>query len=426
MTVRLASLLALTFSFIAPISAQQHTAASKDHSQLVYVIYVSRHGVRSPTGKASQYDRLSNAAWPTWPVKAADLTPHGYQVIRLFGEYDRTYLQSQGLFSSGCKDATHIKVHADSDQRTVATANALMEGMFAGCNVPVEANTEGVNDPLFHLPNGSVTPEQGALGVAAIAGRIGNDPASLSQAYREPLTEVDHILAICGEGQTAHQRTSIFDIPSTIDHGTGDHIASMRGPLSTAATLTENFLLEYTEGMPSKDVAWGCVDGAKLRSLINLHTISSDIVLRTPAVAIPQASALLRTIDLSLSQAATGRAVSGAFGKPGDKALFLVGHDTNLTNIAGSLNLNWLLDGRRDDTPPGATLVFELWRAHGQYSVRLYFTAQTLEQMRNATPLIGDERPPRVALFVPGCSSKDNSCTWTAFDHELKGILSKR
>ncbi len=62
-----------------------------------------------------------------------------------------------------------------------------------------------------------------------------------------------------------------------------------------------------------------------------------------------------------LQQAVTGKQVPGALGELGDRAVILVGHDTNLANIAGMLNLNWLIDGRRDDTPPGGALVFELW-----------------------------------------------------------------
>ena len=48
---------------------------------------------------------------------------------------------------------------------------------------------------------------------------------------------------------------------------------------------------------------------------------------------------------------------------PDDRLFILVGHDTNLANIAGALDLNWLIDGRRDDTPPGGALVFELWKS---------------------------------------------------------------
>ncbi len=90
-----------------------------------------------------------------------------------------------------------------------------------------------------------------------------------------------------------------------------------------------------------------------------------------------------------MQQAVAAQPVAGAIGKPGDRLLILVGHDTNLAAIAGALNLNWLIDGRRDDTPPGGALVFELWKTPGkeEYSVRTYYTAQSLDQMRNATPL---------------------------------------
>ena len=83
------------------------------------------------------------------------------------------------------------------------------------------------------------------------------------------------------------------------------------------------------------------------------------------------------------------KAFPDAMGKPSDRALYLIGHDTNLANVAGLLHLTWVADGRRDDTPPGSALVFELWQKRGtsEYTVRTYFTAQTLEQMRFSLPV---------------------------------------
>lgn len=51
--------------------------------------------------------------------------------------------------------------------------------------------------------------------------------------------------------------------------------------------------------------------------------------------------------------------------------------------------MTWIVDGRRDDTPPGGALIIELWknRKSEDYSVRLYYTAQTLEQMRSTATL---------------------------------------
>lgn len=121
----------------------------------------------------------------------------------------------------------------------------------------------------------------------------------------------------------------------------------------------------------------------------------------------PQASRLLRTIDWSIQEAITDKATLGAEGRPGDKLLVLVGHDTNLLNIASALNLHWELDGRRNDTPPGSALIFEVWknRVSGAHSVRLYFTSQTLEQMRNTSILTERNPPPKTIVSLSQCST---------------------
>jgi 4-phytase/acid phosphatase len=177
--------------------------------------------------------------------------------------------------------------------------------------------------------------------------------------------------------------------------------------------------------MSADHVGWGCVTSANLRSLIDLHTAATDFTLRTPALARVQASNLLDHIVRSLQQAAENKQIAGAPGKPTDRALFLIGHDTNLTSIAGLLGLTWIADGRRDDTPPGGALVFELWkeRKGGEFSVRTYFTVQSLEQMRSSTELNMSNPPPRVPVFLPGCSGKDISCPWPSFQKALRSVI---
>lgn len=215
-------------------------------------------------------------------------------------------------------------------------------------------------------------------------------------------------------------------MPASITPGESDHVVTLRGPLNTAGTLTENLLLEYVEAMPSEEVGWGCVDGPGLRKLINIHTAASDLSQRTPNVAVPQASRLLRTIDRSIQQAITGKPTSGAEGRPGDKLLVLVGHDTNLLNIAGALKLNWDLDGRRNDTPPGSALIFEVWRnrVSGAHSVRLYFTSQTLEQMRNSSALTEQNPPPKTVVYLPECSAAPGGYEISCFSHALEKVYS--
>jgi 4-phytase / acid phosphatase len=416
---------------ISVLMAESAPPVSKlQNADLEFVVYLSRHGVRSPTGKPAQYNAYSTAPWPTWDVPPGYLTAHGYRLMQEFGAFDRTQLESEGLLTArGCEETQHVRIYSDSDQRTRETGKALASGLFPACDVNVQALPEGVEDPLFHpLQAGVGTPDPD-LASAAIAGRIGTDPANLTNIYNAQLKALDTILATCGKPDGSGQtRTSLLDVPSSISRGKNDRSADLRGPLNTASTLTENLLLEYAEGMPASDVGWGCVDGNKLRWLLQLHTAASDYSQRTTPIARAQASNLLDHILLSMDQAVTGKPTRGALGVPGDRALFLVGHDTNLTNVAGLLNLTWIADGRRDDTPPGSALVFELWhsRTGKEEFVRLYYTAQTLEQMRSTAALTPGNPPDRVPLFIPGCSRQDFSCAWPEFSQMLLRTIDAR
>jgi len=405
---------------LPPTQPARAQAAPDAHLELVIVL--SRHGVRSPLTAQADLDKFSASPWPKWDVAPGILTAHGYQLMKDFGAWDRTKFAGEGLLSpTGCADAAHVTIVADTDERTRETGKALSEGMFPGCNVGVHSQPDGVTDPLFNTRKADFENPDAALAAAAIAGRIGGDPANLTETYRPQLAALDRILSGCGHLPPNPQRTSIFDVPTSPKPGSGDSLMAPRGPLVTASTLIENLLLEYTQGMSDADTGWGCVDGATLRFVMQANIAAWNFQDRTPAVARPHASHLLDDIRATLERGAIRKPVPGALGKPGDRMVILVGHDSNIVAVAGALGIDWIEDGRVDDSPPGGALVFELWRSAktGPF-VRVAFTAQTLEQMRNSVPLTPANPPAEAPIFVPACSRPDLSCTWDSFSAAMR------
>jgi 4-phytase / acid phosphatase len=418
------ALLATAICWIPLSTTGAQTTKQDGQEHLKFVLVLTRHGVRSPTWTNARLDEYSAQPWPKWPVKPGILTPHGKQLMTFFGSYYRAEFTERGLLSdSGCADAKDIYIRADSDERTVETAHGLADGIFPSCNIEVHSLGAGVRDELFR-PAGKSANADAKLALAALAGRIGDDPAALATAYRMPLEAMQKLLVSCMQDACAPAAKSLLGVQPSLTPATGDHLAELKGPLSTAATFAENLQLEYLDGMPDVQVGWGKVDQSSMTSLMALHAASSDLVQRTPTIARAQASNLLSQITRTLDQAEQHKPIPSAIGTPSDKVVFLVGHDTNISNLAALLDAHWLIGGyQRDDAAPGGALVFELWqRAERPDALRVYYTVQSLEQMRNTTPLSLQAPPAKAVVFLPGCSKAEAGapCDWSDFQRVVE------
>lgn len=409
---------------VASLGPQPSSAwAQEMHDQprkLTFVLILTRHGVRSPTWTNERLDEFSTQPWPVWPVAPGLLTPHGRSLMKAFGAFYRESFVSQGLLSgNGCTDVSRVYLWSDTDERTLETGHGIADGLLPGCSVEVHSLGKGKGDPLFHDHEAN-TVANAQTAFAAVAGRIGNDPAALSSAYHMPLVAMQRVLATCAKQPcSAEGSKNLPAVRASLDLGKGDHLVELRGPLTTAATFAENFQLEYLEGMSGEQLGWGQLDEKEIEDLMALHAASSDLVQRTPSVARAQASTLLQHILETLEQAELGKPVHGAIGPANEKLLFLVGHDTNISNIAALLDVHWLIDGyQRDDAAPGGALVFEIWRRPGDAdAVKIYYQVQSPQQMRNSLSLSLAEPPKKAFTFVPGCSraNDDASCNWKDF-----------
>jgi len=387
--------------------------------QLEYVVVITRHGVRAPAWDANRLNQYSSEPWPDWGVPAAYLTPRGRTLMTLMGSYYGQWLSSEGVVNRRtCASARYIYIWADTDQRTRETARALADGLLPKCRIAVHALEGSEADPLFDpIDAGRAKPDM-AVAAKAVRDRLGPDPQKIATEHRAAFGILHNILT---GGASARNRP--FESPGGTGVDIGDRSLELTGPLGTASTLSANLQLEYANGFTGRDLAWGRLNADNLLQVLELHSTYADLMRRTPYLARARGSNLLAHVRRSMEQAVTRKPVPGALGQPADRALFISGHDTNLSNISGMLGLSWHLPGYlTDDTPPGGALVFSLWReSAGKYLVKTQYVAATLDQMRRVAALTKAAPPAMQDVAIPGCggTTRHNPCRWDSFERVL-------
>jgi 4-phytase/acid phosphatase len=412
-------------AFAAPVPPSRRPAPQR----LAFVLILARHGVRAPSSPPAALDRYSLLPWPRWPVAPDNLTSHGYKLLQQLGAWNRTELANAGLLPpSGCL-AGAIYLYTDSEERTIQSGRALAQGLSPGCAPAVHSRPRGTRDPLFHFSPGVLDAATQAHMLASVRERMGGGPGQLTVAQQARLNALQSVLDGC---RPHHPCTALNRPPTLRLSQISSRVKinpqgglSMHGPVFTGASLAEDILLEYTQGMPRAQVAWGLLDRSQLSQIVALHTAEFAVKHRTPALARVQMSNLFSHILSTLQQAAQARAVPGAWGTPSQRLVVLDGHDTDIAAIAGLLHLHWTLDGRRDDTPPGSQLQFLLYRnARGEASIQMRIVMQTLRQMRGADPLTPSHPPASASLNLPGCTMK--RCSWKTFASVARRAINPR
>ena len=396
------------------------------------VVVLSRHGIRPPTDSA-KLAPLSASPWPSWPVPDGYLTPHGRDAMVLMGEFYRQRYVSAGLLPSrGCPEADTLFVWADVSQRTRATGDALLAGLAPGCDRKAGFRAGSGDDPLFDPIGAGIAHLDPALARQAILEAMGGSIEAMKEGWNPQLAALGNLLECCGEplclAQLGKPDCAFQDLPWAIEVKQNGRKVGLSGPLEDASTITEVFRMEYDENFPSDQVAWGRASTpVAITSLMILHKAKYDVVERAPYIARLGASMLLSQIRIALAQGQEAQdpgAAANDAGPPPAAMTVFVGHDTNLAELGSLLGLHWSLAGsQEDDTPPGGALVFERLRnpADGTRYVRVFFMAQTMDQVRFLAPLTGPGvAGPFVApVPVPGCApaaGMETLCTLADFE----------
>lgn len=406
-----ASLAFAVAAFCLAHGPQRAGAASDSASpaDLAMVVVMTRHGVRSPT-HPNELNAYSARPWPAWKVRPGYLTPHGAALMRGFGAaYGRRY-GSLAPAVAGCPARDAVFVWADTDQRTLATGRALLDGFAPKCSSIGVNHAATKTDTLFDPSVGRVDV---ARSKASLLGSLGGDPNSLTQTYARQYGELNAVLGCVAPATCKPLAGFTTSVASTGDGG----LAELSGGFDLAESAVGDMYLGYVEGLP--DAGWGRLDARTMLDLLALRSAQSRLVRQNPYTAQAHSSNILTHIAQTLEQGATATKSPEIAVPAGARVVFLVGHDTQLSQLAGLLRLSWLApQGPFNDAPPGGALVFELHApAASPAYVRLFFAAQRMTDMRAG---IGT-RPDFVPVYVPGCPSLD--CPLESFAKIVDGVV---
>lgn len=404
-------------------SSHGQAPGTQPELKLERVVFVMRHGIRPPTKDPALPVNYADQAWPKWPVDYGLLTLRGAEGAKLLGAGDRAYYQAQGLLpASGCPADGTIAAQASAKERTIKTGEAYLSTFAPGCAVALAHPADESADAMFHPLDSA--PEsfdghrayQEALALAPPGGMTAeatNDAAAVEL--------LNKALGCCGPQVCAKKDLKagcgLADMPTALVENKHDR-PELDGPLSLGSTISQTFLLEYLEGMPMKQVAWGRLTRDQIETLLRFHPIKFRYENGAPYVARAAAGPLVQVMLKALT------APEG-----GPRFTMLFGHDTNIADVGSLLGLDWQVKSYpKDDIPPGGALGFELYRDGGGHQfVRAFFRAQTMDQLRNLVPLTGSAQPYRAYLTIPGCDQKeaDSPCPLDRFTAIVQQKLSE-
>lgn len=372
-------------------------AADGDNARLLKIVALSRHGVRSPTQDMKTLSLWSSRSWPRWPVRPGHLTARGGRLITaMWTELRGTFMHLGLLPYAACPPPGAVFVRADTDQRTRATARAMLQGLAPGCDTGY-AVADGRPDPLFHPVKAGLCAFDPATAANDSLSMTGGGLERLHEEYNAPLALIDQLTAppspeLCAFFALPPQ-CRLSDLPTSISVSPQGRSVRLSGCLGIASSLAEIFLLEYGQ-WPGRDAAWGQVDGQVLGRLLPLHSRVFDVINRAPLVARARGSSLLKEMAAALEGSHYDQRLNAAH------LVVFVGHDTNIANIGGLLGVNWQAEGYPPNgIPPGGALFLELWGVGERREVRVRFYAQTPTALH--TPIAGEDARGPAHFLVP-------------------------
>ncbi|XP_063540770.1 glucose-1-phosphatase-like [Cydia strobilella] len=379
-----------------------NTVVSSHGLKLQQVIALSRHNIRTPTN--SNVTLYSPKTWPTFNEEAGYLTAKGSVLEKAMGKYVYDWLIEEKLLQTNSFE-DDVFVYANNVERTIETAKAFVEGAGFGVDVYYKNTTDA--DPVFEIVLKTDTEE--FIQEVTSAMEIKLNSFNLTDAYLELNKIVDL------ENSAACEYYSICDL-STLESGVSviDGKLTTKGGIRYGFLFLDHFLMEYYDGKPLDEVAWGEIRTPKQwKKLTAVSEASKDVRYRTKPSDKDMSSTLLEYM-------------TDVFKNGSRKFYLLVAHDTNISLLLSSLNFkNYTLNDQYEKEPIGGKVLFEKWydEVYGRELLRVRYVYQSSTQIRDGVEASITNPPLEALLQMEGCAFDANGfCLWDEFITVLNNV----
>lgn len=407
----------LGLSFVLSFSAQ--AIETLDNYTLEQVVVFSRHGLRAPLASpTSTLGKITPNQWPQWDTPASYLTTRGGVLESYFGHYFSEWLVDNKLLTENtCPSENEVYIYTNSLQRTIATGQYFTVGAFPGCIVPIIHKEKlGTMDPVFFPVISDDNPEFKQAAITSI-----NQTAhakgieGLNQKLNNTYQDLSNIINYTQSTNClADKQCDFTDLPTKIIIEKGKE-PGITGPLRTGTSIADAFILQYYEGAPLQDIAWGKIKNNKqFEQLVAIKEYYNTILFGSSVIAKQVAANLINYINQTFSE------------KNHTKFTFLVGHDSNVASLFSALKIkSYTLPDQFETTPIGGKVVFQKWRDNhsGEALMKIEYFYQSTDQIRNLTQLNRNNPPHKVTLAMENCPTNTMGfCSFSTFKQIIGNI----
>lgn len=368
-----------------------HDQKAGSSYQLEQVVIVMRHGVRAQTD-SEMLARETGQTWPTSATGDGELTTHGAEGAASQMKWMLEQWRSAGLpLDDGCPERQMLPWSSPTP-RARDTGEAALDAMFPGCGFHPYYSTRS-NDPVMKGQKAeTVSLDEGKVD-AELHQAAGGTLSALGERYRP---DVDRLRqAVCQPG-ACH----FMDEPWVAK--VKSNKVSFEGPLKYAGNMAETIRLQYSDGLPLDQVAFGHVQRAEdVNALMTLQAVRYSLGNDLPEVARHGGSALMGLLAHALQTPHVDE--SDPLSRP---LVMFFGHDTNISQLRTMMGFDWQLAGYpHNDIPPAGALVLERYhdQQHDKEMVRVSFQARSLDQWRQLSPLSASSPLLISEWRFPGC-----------------------